>query len=115
MNRKFLAIQSLSGSRGASAVGWVQIDFRGWVDGETPVEDYGMFLLLDEEISGESAGRLFAALMGHDEGEAPEVKEEITRDDKLFRSVHAPQLLTPEEFRIFSYLVNLQPVTPPAP
>jgi len=49
---------------------WVEIDSRGFIDGETPVEDYGMYLLLDKPISSDSAEKLFLALIGRGEGEA---------------------------------------------
>jgi hypothetical protein len=49
---------------------WVEIDSKGFVDGETPVEDFGMYLLLDKPISSDSAEKLFLALIGHGEGEA---------------------------------------------
>jgi hypothetical protein len=48
---------------------WVNIDSKGFIDGETPVEDFGMFLLLDSPIASESADRLFSALIAYREGE----------------------------------------------
>lgn len=102
--RKYLAFQSLNSSRPASGF-WCDIDARGWVEGETPVEDYGMFMLLDQEVSPEAAGRLFGALMGHAEGEAPEVRETFTREDYFARPVTMPQVLLPDEFAIFQTLI----------
>lgn len=107
MTRKFLCIQSHYGSKGAF-VQWCDIDDKGFVGGETPVEDFGMFLLLDEEISKESAARLFIALLGHSEGEEPEIKDIITDDDRLFRSVLSAALLTREEYEIYLNLISDQ-------
>jgi hypothetical protein len=82
------------------------LDDRGWVDGETPIEDFGMFLILDEEISSESAKRIFMALLGRAEGETPEVVAEITKDDTLSRSAYLPTQLLEHEYRIFQHLTS---------
>lgn len=105
MKKKFICTQSHYGSKPAICR-WAMLDEKGWIDGETPIEDCGMFLILDKEISPESAARLFIALLGHVEGERPEVKQEITKHDQLFRSVYLPGLLTPEEFEIFQELTK---------
>lgn len=105
MEKKFICTRSHIGSQ-PSQVRWAHIDDRGWVDGETPIEDFGMFMILDVEISSESADRLFIALLAHREGQLPEVRKEVTREDELFRSVYAPPLLTEEEFEIFQTLTT---------
>jgi hypothetical protein len=69
LGRKFLC--TASAQRYTPAIcRWVEIDSRGFIDGETPVEDYGMYLLLEEPISPDSADKLFLALIGIGEGEA---------------------------------------------
>lgn len=85
---------------------WANLDKNRWIDGETPIEDCGMYLILDEEIDSKSADRIFLALLGHAEGQSPEIKNEITRDDELFRSMYSPQLLTEKENRIFLELIK---------
>jgi hypothetical protein len=51
------------------SVRWVDIDENNYVDGETPVEDFGMFLLLDEEVTANEATELFLALIRADDGD----------------------------------------------
>jgi hypothetical protein len=49
---------------------WVEIDDRGWVDSKTPVEDFGMYLILDHEITPNEAFEKFMGLLEeHEEGE----------------------------------------------
>lgn len=49
---------------------WVKIDPKGFIDGETPIEDFGMFILLDSPIESDSADRLFSALIAHSNGDS---------------------------------------------
>lgn len=102
--KKFICTSPHNTSAGASCF-WGDISDTGYVDG-TPIEDLGMFFIIDEEITPKSADRIFIALLGDAEGEAPEVKEEITRDDELFRPLYMPHLLTPKEFEIFKILID---------
>lgn len=46
--KKHLITWENSGSRAPINHGLVEIDDRGWVDGETPIEDFGMFFYRDE-------------------------------------------------------------------
>ena len=48
---------------------WVKIDDKGYVDGETPVEDFGMFFLSDIECTPSEAMQVFFALMIEAEGQ----------------------------------------------
>ena len=101
---KFICTSPLNATQEPSCR-WENITDDGYI-GDTPIEDFGMFLVLDEEISSKSASRLFIALLGHQEGEEPEVKDEITRDDELYRPVYMPQLLTPDDFKIYQKLIS---------
>lgn len=85
---------------------WENLDEKGWINGETPIEDCGMYLVLDEEINSESADRIFLALLGHAEGQLPEIKNEITKDDELYHPMYSPQLLTEKENLIFLKLIK---------
>lgn len=102
--RVFLCTQSHYGSRGAS-VRWATLDDRGWVDGETPVEDFGMWFITNREISVKAAERIFLALLGHDENEEPVVGH-LSDDERLFRSHYLPTLLEPDEFEIYKQLID---------
>jgi hypothetical protein len=66
--KKFLATASANNCS-APSVRWVDIDENNYVDGEIPVEDFGMFLLLDEEVTANEAIELFLALIRADEGD----------------------------------------------
>tara|TARA_B110000305_G_scaffold22617_1_gene20681 strand:- start:1198 stop:1521 length:324 start_codon:yes stop_codon:yes gene_type:complete len=48
---------------------WVNVDEKNWVDGETPVEDFGMFFFSDIECTPSEAMEVFFALMIEGEGE----------------------------------------------
>lgn len=85
---------------------WGNLDEKSWIDGETPIEDFGMFILLDEEISTESADRLFMAFICHNEGEEPEVSDNPKDFEILARPVLAPPLLTSKEKVIFDKLLS---------
>lgn len=102
MRRVFLCTSNLY--RLNSSVRWANIDDRGWVNGETPVEDFGMWFLVDHEISEESASRIFLALIGRQEGEEPVVGS-LSNDERLRRSHLLPTLLEPAEFEIYTSLI----------
>ena len=103
--RKFICTQSMNGSRPAICR-WAELDDKGWIDGETPIEDCGMYMVLDREITPHSAGRVFIALLGHAENEEPEVKETVTREEWLSRSICKPALLTTEEHEVYKELLK---------
>lgn len=42
---------------------WAMIDESGFVDGETPIEDFGMFLILDEEVTSKEAFNILVAII----------------------------------------------------
>lgn len=48
---------------------WVNVDENNWIDGETPVEDFGMFFFSDIECNSSEAMEVFFALMIEGEGE----------------------------------------------
>lgn len=103
--KRFICTCSLTVSSSANCR-WIDIDDKGRIEGETPIEDFGMFLILDEEISTHSAGRIFIALLSISEGEEPEIKEDITEDDRLSRPLYFPCLVTPEDLRIINQLLS---------
>lgn len=111
--KKFLCISSLYRYTPASCW-WTNINTENnYVIGEdgeeTPVEDFGMFLILDEEVSSKSADRIFLALMGHAEGENPLVEDK--NEDEVYKLNHssvlpAPTILTRKEFGIFESVIK---------
>lgn len=58
------------------------------------------------DIDSVSASRIFIALLGLKEGEEFEVKDDITEDDRLFRPLYLPCLITPKEEEIIGELVS---------
>jgi len=77
MKRKFLATTTASRYTEPDCQ-WVNIDDKGWVNGETPVEDFGLFFLSNIECTPSEAMEVFLALMLESEGELDYRGEPIT-------------------------------------
>lgn len=55
--RRYLTV---SDGPGKATIGrWAYIDDHGYVDGETPIEDYPFYLLTDFPVSGEYAWKVW--------------------------------------------------------
>lgn len=67
MKRKFLCTTTLNHYTKPSCR-WVNVDDKGWIEGETPVEDFGMFFFSEIECSSSEANEVFYALMIKSEG-----------------------------------------------
>lgn len=65
MRRVFLCWGSHYSSRYGGF--WCNVDEHNYTEEGTPVEDYGMFALLEEEIDKELIPKLFDALFENDE------------------------------------------------
>jgi hypothetical protein len=68
MKNKFLCTTNAN-RYNAPACRWVKIDERNCIEGETPVEDFGMYFLTEIECTPEEAMQVFYALMIEEEGE----------------------------------------------
>ena len=68
MKRKFLSTTTINRHTEPNCR-WVNVDDKGWIDGETPVEDFGMFFFSDIECTPSEAMEVFFALMIEGEGE----------------------------------------------
>lgn len=68
MKRKFLATTTINRYTEPNCR-WVNVDENGLIDGETPVEDFGMFFFSDIECTPSEAMEVFYALMIDEEGE----------------------------------------------
>ncbi len=67
--RKFLATCNTWGTSVANPIcRWVDIDEENQVDGQTWLGDFGMYLVLDEEVTPKEASELFFALLTQAEG-----------------------------------------------
>lgn len=65
--RKFLVTHQGSGYNDPICR-WVDIDSFGRVEGETPIEDFGTWILLEEEITPKEGFELILALLLQSEG-----------------------------------------------
>lgn len=84
------------------------MDENNFVNGETPVEDYGMWFVVPKGCKLESesaASRVVLALVAHKEGEEP-VEGSMSESDRLFRSHLLPVLLEKEEMEIYKKLTQ---------
>jgi hypothetical protein len=77
MKRKFLATTTVNRYTEPDCR-WVNIDEKGWVDGETPIEDFGMFFFSEIECTPSEAMEVFLALMLESEGDFDYRGEPIT-------------------------------------
>lgn len=80
MKKRFICTAPLNHYRKPSCR-WEKIDDKGWIDGETPIEDLGMFLILEEEISPASAEKLFFALLQMDESADRSYTEKLDEEE----------------------------------
>jgi len=104
--RKFFCYQCFNGSRPAHGF-WCDIT-DGLVNGEDPVEDFGMYMILNEEISVREMEGLFIALLGNDED--PDYTPQLYKDDVVlpcWQYSHLdPQRLTKRAMRIYNTLTG---------
>ena len=77
MNKKFLCTTTVSRYTEPTCR-WVNIDNNGYVEGDTPVEDFGMYFLSDIECTPSEAMQVFFALMLESEGEVDYRGDPIT-------------------------------------
>tara|TARA_R110001599_G_scaffold350109_1_gene579649 strand:- start:55 stop:351 length:297 start_codon:yes stop_codon:yes gene_type:complete len=68
MKRKFLSTTTINRHTKPNCR-WVNVDDKGWIEGETPAEDFGMFFFSDIECTPSEAMEVFFALMIEGEGE----------------------------------------------
>lgn len=104
MKRKFICTTSLYNYK-KPYCRWAKIDRNGWIDGETPIEDCGAFMILDEEISQDSADRIFMALWGAAEGEEPKVGDHEETGD-FWTDYRNSHLLNEKEYSIYKELTQ---------
>jgi hypothetical protein len=62
---QYLAVMDLHGRSDPINLGAVSVDEYGFVNGETPIEDYGMFMLRDKPFpdNKEKLTRMFLRLL----------------------------------------------------
>lgn len=84
---------------------WAKLDNNDFVvsEDDTPIEDYGMFLILNEEVTSEEANNIFMALMGAQEGEEPELGPP---HENFWVGLHSPHRLSEKEMRIYQELTS---------
>jgi len=77
MKRKFLSTTTINRHTEPNCR-WVNVDDKGWIEGETPVEDFGMFFFSDIKCTPSEAMEVFYSLMLEDEGEFDYYGDPIT-------------------------------------